>query len=136
MFEALWPSQKEKIKIVMDHIGRHTNLMRNKVRLEHLREEFEHRQRALDHFEATQKSNMRQEYNVIKTDISPSFYDAELYRIRGQICMGTGNWLKQASDFKKWLNGDDDSTRILWLCGIPGAGSPSHFSRLFSIKMC
>ncbi|KAL6826144.1 hypothetical protein V8C40DRAFT_286985 [Trichoderma camerunense] len=122
MFEALWPSQKEKIKIVMDHIGRHTNLMRNKVRLEHLREEFEHRQRAFDHFEATQKSNMRQEYNIIKTDISPRFYDAELYRIRGQICMGTGNWLKQASDFKKWLNGDDDSTRILWLCGIPGAG--------------
>ncbi|KAF3066316.1 hypothetical protein CFAM422_009490 [Trichoderma lentiforme] len=122
MFEALWPSQKEKIKIVMDHIGRHTNLMRNKVRLEHLREEYEHRQRAFDHFEATQKSNMRQEYNIVKTDISPRFYDAELYRIRGQVCKGTGNWLKQASDFKKWLNGDDDSTRILWLCGIPGAG--------------
>ncbi|KAJ4857218.1 hypothetical protein T069G_08115 [Trichoderma breve] len=102
MFEALWPSQKEKIKIVMGHIGRHTNLMRNKVRLEHLREEYEHRQRAFDHFEAIQKSNMRQEYNVIKTDVSPKFYDAEL-------------------DFKKWLNGDDDSTRILWLCGIPGA---------------
>lgn len=96
--------------------------MRNKVRLEHLREEYEHRQRAFDHFEAAQKSNMRQEYNIIKTDISPRFYDAELYRIRGQICTGTGNWLKQASDFKKWLNGDDDSTRILWLCGIPGAG--------------
>ncbi|PKK48953.1 hypothetical protein CI102_7960 [Trichoderma harzianum] len=122
MFEALWPSQKEKIKIVMDHIGRHTKLMRNKVRLEHLREEYEHRQRAFDHFEATQKSNMRQEYNIVKTDISPRFYDAELYRIRGQVCKGTGNWLKQASDFKKWLNGDDDSTRILWLCGIPGAG--------------
>ncbi|KAL6796983.1 hypothetical protein J3E68DRAFT_450030 [Trichoderma sp. SZMC 28012] len=122
MFEALWPSQKEKIKIVMGHIERHTNLMRNKVRLEHLREEYEHRQRAFDHFEAIQKSNMRQEYNVIKTDVSPKFYDAELYRIRGQICKGTGNWLKQASDFKKWLNGDDDSTRILWLCGIPGAG--------------
>ncbi|KAL6821029.1 hypothetical protein J3E69DRAFT_373903 [Trichoderma sp. SZMC 28015] len=122
MFEALWPSQKEKIKIVMDHIGRHTNLMRNKVRLEHLREEYEHRQRAFDHFEATQKSNMLQEYNIIKTDISPRFYDADLYRIRGQVCTGTGNWLKQASDFKKWLNGDGNSTRILWLCGIPGAG--------------
>ncbi|KAK4063518.1 uncharacterized protein Triagg1_9395 [Trichoderma aggressivum f. europaeum] len=85
MFEALWPSQKEKIKIVMDHIQRHTDLMRNKVRLEHLREEYEHRQRAFDHFEATQKSNMRQEYNIIKTDVSPRFYDAELYRIRGQL---------------------------------------------------
>ncbi|UKZ56611.1 hypothetical protein TrVGV298_010450, partial [Trichoderma virens] len=122
MFEALWPSQKEKIKKVMDHIGRHTNLMRNNVRLEHLREENEYRQRAFEHFEATQKSNLRQEYNTIKTDLSPSYYDTELYRIRGQVCKGTGNWLKQASDFKKWFDGNDDSTRILWLCGIPGAG--------------
>lgn len=121
----MWPSLKEKIKIVMNHIQRHTDLMRNKVRLEHLREEYEHRQRAFDHFEATQRSNMRQEYNIIKTDVSPRLYDTELYRIRDQVCKGTGNWLEQASDFKKWSNGDDDSTRILWLCGIPGAGSPS-----------
>ncbi|UKZ82346.1 hypothetical protein TrVFT333_010133 [Trichoderma virens FT-333] len=122
MFEALWPSQKEKIKKVMDHIGRHTNLMRNNVRLEHLREENEYRQRAFEHFEAMQKNNLRQEYNTIKTDLSPRYYDTELYRILGQVCKGTGNWLKQASDFKKWLDGNDDSTRILWLCGIPGAG--------------
>ncbi|EHK42065.1 hypothetical protein TRIATDRAFT_295808 [Trichoderma atroviride IMI 206040] len=122
MFEAVWPSQKDRIKLIIDNIGRSTNLMRTKVTLEHIREEYEHRQRASAHFKATQKSNMRQEYNVIKTDISPQSYGADLYRIRGQVCAGTGNWLKQDSDFKKWLDVDDDSTRMLWLCGIPGAG--------------
>ncbi|KAK5987844.1 hypothetical protein PT974_11978 [Cladobotryum mycophilum] len=122
MFEALWPKQKDKINIVMNHIGRHTTLMRNQVRLEHIREEHEHRQRAFEHFETTQRSNRRQEYNIIKTDLSPKSYDTELYRIRGGFCEGTGNWLKQDNDFKKWLDVDDRSIRILWLQGIPGAG--------------
>ncbi|UKZ70764.1 uncharacterized protein TrAtP1_011734 [Trichoderma atroviride] len=122
MFEALWPSQKDRIKLIIDNIGRSTNLMRTKVSLEHIREEREHRQRASDHYESTKKSSTRQEYNIIKTDISPKSYAADLYRIRGQVCAETGSWLKQDSGFKKWLDVEDDSRKILWLCGIPGAG--------------
>lgn len=136
MFEALWPSQKERIKLTVNHIERDTDLMRTKVNLEHIREEHEHRQRAYDHFEATKKSSTCQEYNIIKTDISPKSYGADLYRIRSQVCAGTGNWLKQDGDFKKWLDLDDDSTRLLWLCGIPGAGLQNRLFHCHSNRRC
>lgn len=121
-FEAMWPIQKDRIKVVMSHVERHTALMRNEVRLEHIREEHDARLRALEHFERTERSNRQQEYNIIKTDVSPTFYDDKLYQIRNQICRGTGKWLLQDDVFLKWLDVANCSTDLLWLHGIPGAG--------------
>lgn len=121
-FEAMWPIQKDRIKVVMSHVERHTALMRNEVRLEHIREEHDARLRALEHFERTERSNRQQEYNIIKTDVSPTFYDDRLYQIRNQICKGTGKWLLQDDVFLKWLDVTNRSTDLLWLHGIPGAG--------------
>lgn len=96
--------------------------MRNEVRLEHIRDEHDLRLRALEHFEKTEKSNRQQEFHIIKTDISPKFYDDKLDWLYGRICEGTGKWLLRDSTFTKWLDVADVSTNIVWLEGIPGAG--------------
>lgn len=118
----MWPRQRDKIRVIMSHIERHTSLMRNEVRLEHIREEHEARLRALEHFEKTEKSHRQQEYNAIKEGISPRMYEEDLYMIRGRICEGTGKWLLRDAIFIKWLNQYDMSVKIMWLKGIPGAG--------------
>ncbi|PVH83873.1 hypothetical protein DL98DRAFT_486212 [Cadophora sp. DSE1049] len=122
IFEAMWPRQRDKIQVIMSHIERHTSLMRNEVRLEHIREEHEARLRALEHFDRTERSHRLQEYNAIKEAISPRTYEGDLDRIRSRICEGTGKWLLRNDTFIKWLDQSDMSVRLMWLEGIPGAG--------------
>lgn len=122
MFEALWPKRRDKIRLIKSHIERHTSLLRNETRIEHIREEHKARHAALDHFERTEKSHQRQEYHAIKASISPRMYEDDLYNILGRICHGTGKWLLRDDIFTKWLNTSDNSVKFLWLQGIPGAG--------------
>lgn len=121
-FESLWPKQKDMIKLVVNHIKRHTLLMRSEVRLEHIRGEHDDRLRNLEHFEKTERSHRQQEYYNIKTATSPEFYDKKLDWIYGRICEGSGKWVMRNSTFAKWKDFKDVSTKILWLQGIPGAG--------------
>ncbi|KAL6403418.1 NACHT domain protein [Ilyonectria robusta] len=135
-FEAMWPIQKDKIKLITSQVERHTALMRNEVRLEHIREEHDARLRALEHFERTERSNRQQEYNIIKTDVSPTFCDDKLYQIRNQTCKGTGKWLLQDDVFLKWLDVANRSTDLLWLHGIPGAGKTFLAGTVIDKAMC
>ncbi|CZR60110.1 related to NACHT domain protein [Phialocephala subalpina] len=122
IFEAMWPKQRDKIRVVMSHIERHTSLMRNEVRLEHIHEEHKARLEALEHFERTERSHRRQEYNAIKESISPRTYEEQLDRIRARICEGTGRWLLRDATFTKWLKESQKPAKPIWLQGIPGAG--------------
>ena len=122
LFEIMWPKQRDKIQVVMSNIERHTSLMRNEVRLEHIREEHQARLKAMEHFEMTERSLRRQEYNGMRTNINPIMYEEEFYRICGRIYKGTGRWLLRDAMFTKWLKESEKSTKLIWLQGIPGAG--------------
>jgi len=121
-FEALWPRHRDKIKLVQTHIERHSLLMRNEVRLEHIQKEHTARLRALEHFETTEKSQQKLEYQSIRSSISPRTYGSALDRIQARTCPGTGAWLSKDAKFIEWIHTTDKSANILWLEGIPGAG--------------
>ena len=118
--------------VVMSHIERHKTLMRNEVRLEHIREEHEARVRSFEHFERTEKHHRQQEYNAIRADISPTCYNSKLDWILGRAYEGTGNWLLRHDTFVNWLDTANHSTKIFWLQGIPGAGKPTHICSIWS----
>ncbi|KAI1640418.1 NACHT domain protein [Biscogniauxia mediterranea] len=122
LFDSLWPRHKDKIKVVMTHIENHARLMRNEVRLEHIQQEYEARRRALEHFEKEDRSRRAQEFHRIRTDIAPQSHDHRFDWLRARVCQGTGTWLLQNATFKEWLQATAESSRILWLQGIPGAG--------------
>ncbi|KAI1291593.1 NACHT domain protein [Xylaria venustula] len=122
LFESLWPTHKEKIKIVMTHIQNHGRLMRNEVRLEHIQQEYEARRLALQNFERLELERRAQEFHRIKTDIAPQSHDDRLDLLRHLTYPGTGAWLLQDAMFKKWADSVSQDSRILWLQGIPGAG--------------
>lgn len=106
----------------MNLIEGHVRLMRNEVQLEHIQREHEARLRQLEHFEMTEKANVRGEYERIKTGISPKSFDGTFYRLSGQTYEGTGKWLLEDAAFARWIDISDSSSRVLWLQGIPGAG--------------
>ncbi|KAI5456910.1 hypothetical protein BGZ63DRAFT_434144 [Mariannaea sp. PMI_226] len=122
VFEMLWPSRRDKISIVAEHIGRHALLMRNEVRLEEIRQANDAREQQLKHFALTEENAIRQEYFDLRAHISPKDYDADLYRFHGDVYEGTGKWLFRDQSFKDWVDQSNTSERLLWLKGIPGAG--------------
>ena len=119
----MWPKQREKINIVRAQIERHTVLLRREVGLEHIQEAHNARLQALEHYEKTEKFFGRQEYQSIKTDISPRTYEDKLDSFHARVCQGTGRWLLRDKTFAKWLDKADTSINILWLQGMPGAGA-------------
>ncbi|RYP19665.1 hypothetical protein DL765_003258 [Monosporascus sp. GIB2] len=121
-FEALWPKKKQQIDSVINKIARHTTMLRNEVRLEHIQEEYHARAREMEHFENLERSTRRTEYRVLEPSMAPTFYDIKLNNLRGRLCGGTGSWLLNDSHIRKWLNATEDSPKIIWLRGIPGAG--------------
>lgn len=127
----MWPKQKEKIDLVQGHIERHAMLMSTEVRLEHIREEHNARQRALDHFEKSERENTRQEFHRIQTNISPDFYHKKLAAVSTTLCEGTGKWLLQGSQFGQWLDPSNAASKMLWLEGIPGAGEYLIIAKFF-----
>ncbi|RAH81606.1 NACHT domain protein [Aspergillus japonicus CBS 114.51] len=121
-FESVWPHRRDRINLVKTHIERHALLMRNGVRLEHIREEHEARLKALEHFKAEERAQRLQQYHVIKTDVNPRMYDDKLNWCHGRICDGSGAWLLRDKAFTRWLDFSAGTPPVLWLQGIPGAG--------------
>ncbi|KAK5633498.1 hypothetical protein RRF57_009212 [Xylaria bambusicola] len=123
VFDRLWPKHFANVKEVGRHLGRLTRLMRTEIRLEHIQEEYEFRNHAMMTFKAQAADIRRQEYYRIMTSFSPCTYDKTLYRLNLIRCQGTGNWLFQSQIFLDWMEESrEESRRILWLKGIPGAG--------------
>lgn len=122
LFGALWPKHKRKIQLIGKHIEKHTHLMRNEVRLENIRHEYELREKALEHFERTEAADQRAEYGRIREDIKPQCYEDQLASYRSRICRGTGAWLFRDASFKQWFDPTNTTIKMLWLRGIPGAG--------------
>ncbi|OJJ95991.1 hypothetical protein ASPACDRAFT_35337 [Aspergillus aculeatus ATCC 16872] len=121
-FESVWPHKRDRINLVKTHIERHSLLMRNEVRLEHIREEHEARLKALEHFKAEERAQRLQQFHVIKTDVNPRMYDDKLNWCHGRICDGSGAWLFRDKAFTHWLDFSAKTPPVLWLQGIPGAG--------------
>ncbi|KIA75967.1 hypothetical protein HK57_00235 [Aspergillus ustus] len=122
LFESVWPRKQDQINVIIRNIEKHTLLLRNEVRLEHIRAEHEARLKALEHFKVTQRAHRLQQYQAIKTDVNPRMYDDKLDWYHNRVCKGTGTWLLKDAVFKKWLDATDTTSRVAWIQGIPGAG--------------
>lgn len=108
--------------MVSELIKQHALLLRNEVRLSDIREAHEARRRQIEHFQLTERASMQQEYNSIRTHVSPRSYDEDLNRLQGSICPGTGSWLLRDKKFRDWMDPSQSASQILWLKGIPGSG--------------
>jgi hypothetical protein len=108
--------------MVVSNLERHTLLLRNEVRLEHIQAEYDFRKQALEHFEKGEASHLRQEYYSLRTSISPRTYQETLAHLDDRSFLEAGLWLMKHDAFCDWLDTTNDSTSILWLRGIPGSG--------------
>lgn len=108
-------------------------MLRSEVTVEHLRKAHEARAHAFDSFRRIEDSQASQKLQSLEAAIDPRFYDNELDRLRKESCQGTTRWLLQEPILSQWLDMSSSSVNILWLQGIPGAGTSQRL--VFYSKM-
>jgi hypothetical protein len=122
ILEAVWPKYKAKLEIVVKHIQRHSMLMKDEITLQRIREEHDARQLALNHYDDEARFHLRRDFDSNQAKISPRMYYDKLNRLREATCQGTGEWLMEDATFISWVDMANNSTKIVWLQGIPGSG--------------
>lgn len=122
VFESVWPRHRDKIDVVARNIEQHSLLMTNEVQLEDIRASHKARTEAFANWESTRQFQDRQDFQAVYVHLAPVEYEHELHRFSRALTSGTGSWLSRNENFKRWLGSVDDSKRLLWLRGIPGAG--------------
>jgi len=133
-FESIWPRYAGKISLIRQNMERHRLLLDSEVNLAHITEAHTARLQAYKEYEQTHEFQQRQDFASIKSSLNPQLYDQELERI-SKDCIGeTGQWLRTQDAFRAWSDPHDVVHRVLWLEGIPGAGSFAHSYLLQSEK--
>jgi hypothetical protein len=107
---------------VVSNIERHTNLLRNEVTLQHIKEEYEARIKSLAHFEKELEFQELQKFELLKTRVSARLYDDRLDWLLNRSFEGSSTWLVNDATFLEWLDISNSDVPLLWLKGIPGAG--------------
>jgi len=105
-------------------MGRHKRLIEGSATLTQFEEIQNLRNDAIRAFERDRKAHEERRQVVVKQWLSPCDYETQQNRHRStrSICIDSGRWLLESSQFQKWFSPDYCSTPLLWLSGIPGAG--------------
>jgi hypothetical protein len=96
--------------------------MSTEVDISHIREAHQARAESLEHYAKTHEFQERQDFESVESYLSPKDYGPAFYTLKRELCDGTGKWIESDDTFSKWMNSADQSVKLLWLQGIPGAG--------------
>ena len=97
-------------------------MMDSEVTLAHITEAYAARASADDRYKRDRENDERMEFQSIFNWLSPQLCDAQLERITQRCSIQAGEWLETDQRFSDWQDSSNQSARVLWLSGIPGAG--------------
>ena len=79
-------------------------------------------QRALEHYDQEIEFQESQKFQVLKSQLSPPWYDDRLDWLSNRASPNSTKWLLRETAFQQWIDIENSATALLWLQGIPGAG--------------
>jgi hypothetical protein len=112
---------------------RHKALMNSEVTLENIVQAYEARERAYHEYERTHQFQDQQNFEDAKCALMPYLYDEDLENFGRECQVGSGQWLQEEDRFKSWSDASEQSIRLFWLQGIPGAGTSRELLNFDSI---
>lgn len=122
LFRSLWNTFNDKFGNILSDLDRHKELVDREASTTHIAEARAARQAAQKAEETTRAYREKQNLLQIKIWLGPVDYDAFLAKLRSPYSTITGLWFVQENGVQEWLDKTDNSKRLLWLTGIPGAG--------------
>lgn len=125
----VWSRRKEKLGLIEASIERHARLLGENITFEHIRRENEGRINMFEKFQEIDRHRVTQKFQALETAICPWMYDEKLEWLRKRTYPGTAKWLSRDLSFHQWVDVSSQSTTLLWLKGIPGAGGSHGFPK-------
>ncbi|KAI0152566.1 hypothetical protein F4776DRAFT_659492 [Hypoxylon sp. NC0597] len=122
LLEPLWPNIRSRIAKVQENMEHHKAMMMTNVTLESILQAHQARRLMLEEHDRAQAFRDSQTFGVVRNELEPHNHDAELDKIIRRSSVVSGRWLDNESDFMRWLDTADRTTRCIWLHGIPGSG--------------
>lgn len=127
VFEASWRESKPKRDLrIRDNLAQLKRLMHSPaISIAQLEEILQLRKKAIQDLDQNIESQEAHRLGVVRQWLCPFDSEIELDRHREtrSVCKEPGRWLLNDDRFHKWLSpGDQCSTPLLWLNGVPGAG--------------
>jgi hypothetical protein len=124
VFQATWATYKTRFQPIVDDLYRHKDLLEGRVTFTQLETIITNGEKTLQEFQRQQKDEDIAKYRAVQAWLSNPDVQTDhesIARVRYDS-PEAGSWLLHHPLFQPWQDGTSD-TLLLWLNGIPGAGT-------------
>lgn len=131
IFQAAWRSFLPKIDFIKKNMERHTRLLDHGVSFVQLEETENIRRDLQQRFETQRREEVDRRRREVISWLNP--YPSQLRKYQdARLCPDAGSWLLNNGRFRGWFDPIFCTEPLLWITGIPGAGTCS--SRLLTCR--
>ncbi len=126
MFRAAWKDFESKFQHLVDDLRIHKDLIESHASILQIQEtqvERAHMRRQFAMIEQSQRQKKHLDVVTWLSAVNPILDHEAAISVR-QSHPSSGRWLLQDSKMKAWLDHSRSSVPLLWMNGIPGAGTP------------
>lgn len=129
LFQATWKSFRTQFSGLIANLRRHTLLVESQANLVEFEELFQALERARATAEAEYQRRTEDEERhrqiIVRNWLSAASTDADQEKGLNarKDCPNSGRWLLENQYMQAWFNVEFCTTPMLWLNGIPGAGT-------------
>lgn len=145
-FKSMWKGFSTEFNSILKNLGRHKSFLDSCVQFSYMEAsndtlvrleaevaaQFRRYQDDLDHIRAQLTSLLKDEEQKQLNNVrewlaveSRSMIDHEVYQKVRSEHLSTTNWILNHDTIRDWIVSDNPNTALLWMHGIPGAGT--HF---------
>lgn len=125
LFGAVWKNFDTEFKEILRNLREHRSLIESQASVAQLYEIIRNQELAEMTLKIQKEEENRRRREVCMQWLSAASYDVDQEthtKVRSRF-PGTGGWLLKNPRFDSWYNRDMSSNQLLWLTGIPGAGT-------------
>jgi len=135
LIHALWRNFQADFGALLKQFQRNQRLIENQAGILHFEESLRTREIADRQLQEFRKAESRRQREVVRSWLaSPNVeVDQQSYSSVRNKDPNSGRWILSTSKFLSWFDPDFCSTSLLWINGIPGAGTSTL---ALSIRLC
>ena len=130
LFRATWNQAKTHFDHLLNDLRRQKELLETQATLIQFRESKELRVQWETQFERAQEMERKSQYRWVLDWLRAENVDSDQERY-SRIWQESNScqWILKTPQVSAWRHPDNNSTPVLWLCGIPGSGKYSALQK-------
>jgi hypothetical protein len=125
VFRSMWKDFKTRFQHILDDLRRHRELIESQANLLHIQQYQRDRVKTLDQLDRLEETEGQKRYVAVMEWVlgGQTKLDHDSACDARSEYPGSGRWLLKNPELENWKEADTPVSSILWLNGIPGAGT-------------